>query len=35
VSILGVGAKAHGKCSQKAPPVAIQQVIRASGPVHL
>jgi len=35
VSILSVGAKSGGKCSQKLPPVAFQQVIRAAGPVHL
>lgn len=35
LSILGVGAKVGGKCSQKAAPVAFQQVIKASGPVHL
>jgi hypothetical protein len=34
-SVLGVGAKSGGKCSQKLPPVAFQQVIRAAGPVHL
>jgi hypothetical protein len=35
LSILGVGAKVNGKCSQKAPPTAFQQLINASGPVHL
>lgn len=35
VSILAVGAKVNGKCSQKKPPVAFQQIIKASGPVHL
>lgn len=35
LSILGVGAKVKGKCSQKAPPVAFQQLIKASGPVRL
>jgi hypothetical protein len=35
LSILGVGARVHGKCSQKAPPTVFQQLINASGPVHL
>jgi hypothetical protein len=35
VTILGVGARSHGKCSQKFKPIAYQQVISASGPVHL
>jgi hypothetical protein len=35
LSILGIGAKVNGKCSQKAPPTSFQQIIRASGPVHL
>ncbi len=35
VSVLGVGAKSGGKCSQTLPLVAFQQVIRASGPVSL
>jgi hypothetical protein len=35
VSILAVGAKVKGKCSQKAPPTAFQQIIKASGPIHL
>src|SRR5262249_17753160 len=35
VSILSVGAKSGGKCSQTLPPAAFQAVIRAAGPVHL
>jgi hypothetical protein len=35
LSILAIGARSHGKCSQTKPPVAFQQVIRASGPVSL
>jgi hypothetical protein len=35
VSILLIGAKSGGKCTQAKPPVAFQQVIRASGPVTL
>ena len=35
VSILLIGAKSGGKCTQRKPPVAFQQVIRASGPVTL
>jgi hypothetical protein len=35
LSILAVAAKVKGKCSQKAPPTAFQQIINASGPVHL
>lgn len=34
-NVMLVGAKVKGKCSQKAPPVAFQQVIKASGPVRL
>ena len=34
LSILAVAARSHGKCSENAPPVAWQQVIRASGPVR-
>ena len=34
-SILAVGKKVKGKCSQKAAPVAFQQIIQASGPVTL
>jgi hypothetical protein len=33
--IVGIGAKKNGKCSQKLPPVAFQQIIQASGPAHL
>lgn len=35
LSILGIAARVKGKCSQKAAPVAFQQLINASGPVHL
>jgi len=35
LSILGIGAKSKGTCSQTLPPVAWQQVIDASGPVTL
>lgn len=35
LSILAVGAKSGGNCSRTLPPVAFQQVIRASGPVSL
>jgi len=35
LNILGLGAKAGGKCSQRKPPVAFQLIIKASGPVSL
>ena len=35
LSILAIGAKSGGQCSRTLPPVAFQQVIRASGPVSL
>ena len=35
LSILAIGARSHGKCSQNKPPVAFQQLIKASGPVSL
>jgi hypothetical protein len=35
LSIIGLGAKVHGRCSQSAPPIAFQQVIDALGPVRL
>jgi hypothetical protein len=35
VSILAVGARSGGKCSKTKPPVAFQQLIKASGPVKL
>ena len=35
LSILGLGARSGGKCSQKLPPVGFQLVIKASGPVRL
>jgi hypothetical protein len=34
-SLLFIGARVSGKCSQTQPPVAFQQVITASGPVSL
>jgi hypothetical protein len=33
LSILAIGARSGGKCSQNKPPVAFHQVINASGPV--
>jgi hypothetical protein len=33
--VLLVAARSHGKCSDTKPPVAFEQIIRASGPVHL
>ena len=35
VSIMAVGPKSGGKCSQSKPPVAFQLIINASGPVSL
>ena len=35
LSILAVGARSGGKCSRTKPPVAFQQIIKASGPVKL
>jgi hypothetical protein len=35
LSILAIGARSGGKCSQSKPPVAYHQVINASGPVSL
>jgi hypothetical protein len=35
LSILAIGARSGGKCSQNKPPVALHQVINASGPVSL
>jgi hypothetical protein len=35
LSILFIAARAGGKCSQSKPPVAFQQIIKASGPVRL
>ena len=35
LNILAVGAKSGGTCSKTLPPVAFQQVIRASGPASL
>ena len=35
LDVLGVAARSHGKCSQTKPLVAFEQIIRASGPVHL
>ena len=34
-TLLLLGKKVHGKCSQKAAPVAFQQIIQASGPASL
>ena len=33
--VLLVAARSHGKCSDTKPPVAFEQIIRASGQVHL
>jgi hypothetical protein len=35
LSLLFIGARVSGKCSQTQPPVAFQQIITASGPVSL
>jgi hypothetical protein len=35
LSILAIGAKSGGKCTQSKPPVAFHQLINASGPVSL
>lgn len=35
VTLLLIAARSKGKCSQSKPPVAFQQIIRASGPVTL
>ena len=35
LSILAIGARSGGKCTQSKPPVAFHQVINASGPVSL
>jgi hypothetical protein len=35
LDILAVGARSHGKCTQKKPPVTFELIIRASGPAHL
>jgi hypothetical protein len=35
LSILAIGARSHGKCSQSKPPVAFHQLINARGPVSL
>ena len=35
LSILALGARSGGKCSQSKPPVAWHQVINASGPVSV
>lgn len=34
LSIISVSPRSHGKCSQRARPLAFQEIIRASGPVH-
>ena len=35
LSILAIGARSGGKCSQSKPPVTFQQIIKAQGPVSL
>jgi hypothetical protein len=35
LNILAVSPRAHGKCVRNAKPLAFQQVIKATGPVHL
>ena len=35
LSVVGIAARSGGKCSKNKPPVAYQQLIRASGPVTL
>lgn len=35
LSIIGIAGRSHGACNQNAQPVAFQQTIDASGPVHL
>ena len=35
LDILAIGARSHGKCTQKKPPVTFELIIRASGPAHL
>jgi len=35
LSILAIGAKSNGKCTHNKPPVALEQLIQASGPVRL
>ena len=35
LDILAVGARSHGKCTQKKPPVTFELIVRASGPAHL
>lgn len=35
LSLLSIGAKSGGKCSRTKPPVAVQQLIQASGPVTM
>jgi len=35
LDILAIGARSHGKCTQKKPPAAFELIVRASGPVHL
>jgi hypothetical protein len=35
LDILAVGARSHGKCTQKKPPVTFELIVRAAGPVHL
>ena len=35
LSVLAIGAKSNGKCTNNRPPVALEQLIQASGPVRL
>lgn len=35
LNILAVAPRSHGKCTQKAPPVTFELIVRGSGPVHL
>jgi hypothetical protein len=35
LDVLAVGARSHGVCTQKKPPVTFELIVRASGPVHL
>jgi hypothetical protein len=35
LDILAIGARSHGKCTQKKPPVTFELIVRASGPAHL
>jgi hypothetical protein len=35
LDILAIGARSHGKCTQKKPPVTFELIVRASGPTRL